>query len=334
MNTNTYFNLYSCCILVKGHKRTALCDLQRDKYELLPNVLYEILSKLVQKGKSILQIKEYFDHKYDNYIDEYFSFLESREYGFFSDQHLKFPKIDLKNYYEPKQLTNAIIDFGVSSTHTLSFVVSQLNICSCEALEIRYFYPIHYDELVKQLQETENSTLRDVEILIEFNDSYSFENLLQLRLNFPRLRKITLYNSQKNKILVHDEIYIIYTKNNISSENCCGVVNHWYFISKTDVFLEALNFNSCLNKKISIDKHGEIKNCPSMTKSYGNIKNTTLITVLKNTDFTNIWKITKDKIKVCKDCEFRYLCQDCRAYITDLQDIYSKPSKCKYNPYE
>ena len=334
MTTDTYFNLYSCCIPVKGYKRMVLCDLQRDKYELLPNALYEILAKFVTKGKSILQIKEYFNHKYDNYIDEYFSFLESKEYGFFSNQYLKFPKINFKKNYEPKQITNAIIDFIYSSKHTLEIVIPQLNTCSCEALEIRYFYPLHCDELAKQLQLTEDSALRDVEVLVEFDNSYSMENLLKLRQKFSRLRKVTVYNSQKNKILEHEEIYIIYTKKNISSENYCGIINRWYFVSKTDVFSEALNFNSCLNKKISIDKHGNIKNCPSMKKSYGNIENNSLIDILNNTDFAEIWKIKKDNIKVCKDCEFRYICQDCRAYIADPQDIYSKPSKCNYNPYE
>ena len=39
------------------------------------------------------------------------------------------------------------------------------------------------------------------------------------------------------------------------------------------------------------------------------------------------------KIHVCKDCEFRYICTDCRAYIEDPNDILSKPLKCGYNPY-
>lgn len=40
-----------------------------------------------------------------------------------------------------------------------------------------------------------------------------------------------------------------------------------------------------------------------------------------------------DQIHICKDCEFRHICTDCRAYIEDPDDIYSKPLKCGYNPY-
>jgi SPASM domain peptide maturase of grasp-with-spasm system len=120
----------------------------------------------------------------------------------------------------------------------------------------------------------------------------------------------------------------------VNSEKYCGVVSPWYFVSKTETFCESLNFNSCLNRKISVDKNGEIKNCPSMLKSYGNITETNLIDVIENTDFKIIWEIKKDEIEVCRDCEFRYLCGDCRAYLTDSNNVYSKPLKCNYNPYE
>lgn len=75
------------------------------------------------------------------------------------------------------------------------------------------------------------------------------------------------------------------------------------------------------------------KNCPSMKESYGNIKDTTLIEALEKPGFKKYWNITKDQINVCKDCEFRYICTDCRAYLEDPDDIYSKPLKCGYNPY-
>ena len=40
-----------------------------------------------------------------------------------------------------------------------------------------------------------------------------------------------------------------------------------------------------------------------------------------------------DKIIVCKDCEFRYICTDCRIFIKDNNNIYSQPLHCNYNPY-
>lgn len=40
------------------------------------------------------------------------------------------------------------------------------------------------------------------------------------------------------------------------------------------------------------------------------------------------------QIDTCKLCEFRYMCHDCRIYITDKDNIFSKPLKCSYDIYK
>jgi len=70
-----------------------------------------------------------------------------------------------------------------------------------------------------------------------------------------------------------------------------------------------------------------------MEKSFGNISSISLKEIISNENFSRLWTINKDEIKVCQDCEFRYVCTDCRAYIENKEDIYSKPLKCGYNPY-
>ncbi|GEN75154.1 hypothetical protein CHA01nite_08940 [Chryseobacterium hagamense] len=75
-----------------------------------------------------------------------------------------------------------------------------------------------------------------------------------------------------------------------------------------------------------------------MCQSFGNIENTTLEEALSKKDFKKYWNITKDDIEICKDCEFRYICTDCRAFTeaalrSDQGLDISKPLKCGYNPY-
>jgi SPASM domain peptide maturase of grasp-with-spasm system len=127
--------------------------------------------------------------------------------------------------------------------------------------------------------------------------------------------------------------YIVQVKDSISREICCGVIASHYFITHLQAISESLHHNSCLNRKIAIDIDGNIKNCPSMSQSFGNIRDTTLREALDHPDFKKYWNITKDQIAVCKDCEFRYICTDCRAYLENPEDQYSKPLKCGYNPY-
>lgn len=63
------------------------------------------------------------------------------------------------------------------------------------------------------------------------------------------------------------------------------------------------------------------------------VKTSILWEALEHPDFKKYWYIHKDQIEVCKDCEFRYICTDCRAYLEDPDNLYSKPLKCGYDPY-
>lgn len=75
-----------------------------------------------------------------------------------------------------------------------------------------------------------------------------------------------------------------------------------------------------------------------MPQNFGNIKDISLEEALHDKDFKKYWNLTKDKVEVCKDCEFQYICTDCRAYTERTHkdesglDI-SKPLKCGYDPY-
>jgi len=74
-----------------------------------------------------------------------------------------------------------------------------------------------------------------------------------------------------------------------------------------------------------------------MAESFGNIQDTTLEEALNKEGFKKYWDITKDQIEVCKDCEFRYICTDCRAYVEKPEaplsfGYYSK--KCVLKEFE
>ncbi len=70
-----------------------------------------------------------------------------------------------------------------------------------------------------------------------------------------------------------------------------------------------------------------------MQASFGNVTTTTLSDALYTEGFRDKWNIRKDQIEVCRDCELRYVCTDCRAYLSDTSNMFSKPFKCSYNPY-
>jgi len=72
-----------------------------------------------------------------------------------------------------------------------------------------------------------------------------------------------------------------------------------------------------------------------LKNSFGNIKDENLRSVVDSVDFQLLWNANKDKIEVCKDCEFRYMCVDSSPLIFDInKQSYNRFEPCKYNPYE
>lgn len=333
--TNTYFRVFTSCLLVNGHSRSLICDVQRTDYQLIPNSLFEILTNF--PNKSIEEIKVSYSNEFDETIDEYLDFLVQKEYIFYyeKDELELFPEIDL-TWDNPSIITNAIVDIDKNSSHNFVEIINQFELLGTKHFQLRCYEikPLSFFE--KILNELEERAILSVEFIIKASEETNFENLENLTDKFPRLHNLIVHSSNENEIAKIDSTRIgniIFTNQVIDNQSHCGIISPDYFSINIQTFTESQKHNTCLNRKISIDINGEIKNCPSMTKSYGNIKDTTLKEAIEKPGFKDIWFIKKDQIEVCKDCEFRHICTDCRAYIQDPNNIYSKPAKCSYDPY-
>ncbi len=324
--------LFSNCIPVKGYNRSVICDTQRNQVKLIPNSLYNILSNY--QSHSTNQIKKLYDNKFNSTIDEYIEFLLENELIFFTDTPENFPKLNL-DWHTPFQITNAIIDFDKESSYNIKEVICQLDDLNCKHIELRLFNisPKSVTENVLQLLKKIRSIIYSVNIICD-SKYESVKFWVNLMKNYTRAHNVILHSSEKHEqINPFPERNIITTDKKINSKNNCGVISIRYFAVNIKNFTESKYYNSCLNRKISIDVNGDIKNCPSIPQNFGNIKGTTLEEAMNHKDFKKYWNITKDEIEICKDCEFRYVCTDCRAYIEKPENIYSKPLKCGYSPY-
>ncbi len=211
-----------------------------------------------------------------------------------------------------------------------------MEILNCKALQLRFFCKKNVDEIQTILNLVKLSRLQDIEIIMLYNKDIKDKDYENLFMNNQRMSIFYIYSSIFEKTVFADKQKqhpIIYSTEKINDNSFCGNIHPNNFSVNLKYFTESQKHNTCLNRKISIDVNGEIKNCPSMPKSYGSIKDTTLKEAMEKPGFKDLWFIHKDKIEVCKDCEFRHICTDCRAYIKDPKNIYSQPAKCKYNPY-
>ncbi|UKB84598.1 grasp-with-spasm system SPASM domain peptide maturase [Chryseobacterium sp. MEBOG06] len=331
-----YFNLFSNILITKGISRILISDLQRNISELYHLELYEIIEEL--KINSIENILQNYDQESQKVLWEYIDFLLENEYGFITenDWNHNFPSLSFE-YHDYNKISDLFIELGnIDILYKIQ--------ASIESLEIRYLiiysqinFPL--EDFLKIDQLFSHTPLENIEIYSPFHSDINLAFVENLENNTSRISNLTFYscNNVPFKTRKNFRFIIHFSPENLKIFSC-GKVDIKHFNTNLPKVLEALNHNSCLHKKIGIDINGNIKNCPLMPESYGNINNSSLEDALAKPDFKRYWNLTKDGIEICKDCEFRYVCTDCRAYTerthTDKNRLdISKPLKCGYNPY-
>lgn len=102
-------------------------------------------------------------------------------------------------------------------------------------------------------------------------------------------------------------------------------------------FFHNLECHPCIGNIITISNSGDVFTCPTIRDyKFGNIKNKKLYMVFnkKMDEINELWKLNLDKVKKCTDCEFRYICIDCRSLEKSLTGKLKEKILCNYNPEE
>jgi len=331
----TYFRLYNSCVITKGANRSLLLDFERGALEFLPNELSSLVTKLADKV-SFEEITKNYSKKNVKILQSYLEHLISNEYGFYLDycEWERFLDYETK-FRTPKKISNAIIEIDGCKNY-INDILNELQDVGCNNIHLISYQKLNPKELLEILKFFTDSIFASVELTFRYSEEYSIEFMEKLSRDFFRITEITLHNSNEDLTYPLSKRLLFrlnFSKKIIKSFNSCGKVDPKYFNYNPTKFLEAQSFNSCLNCKLSIDINGNIKNCPAINESFGNILDVNIKDVIQNPNHKKLWNISKDDIDVCKDCEFRYICTDCRAFIENPNDDYSKPLKCGYNPY-
>lgn len=334
MDVKTPFMLYPTCQPTMGKTRSLICDLERQKYFLIPNILFEILTnKELNTISDVLIQYAGDDNKNTDTILEYFDYLIQNDLILFSQNRSYYAEPEMAYFY-PGYISNCIIDVGDSSFSNVILTIRQMDELFCRSLQIRAYCNLSLNQLEVINSECEGTVLEWIEIIMPFNNNISIDELIKICIGNERLRLLVLYGYTQDEIIWQHpgRCRITGITQIIDSNKHCGVVNSAYFSPNLATVSESKNFNSCLNLKVGIDVKGFIKNCPSLEKIYGHISSVKIIDAIKSNEFRDMWSINKEVVYKCKECEFRYICTDCRAYLEDPKDIYSKPLKCGYDP--
>jgi SPASM domain peptide maturase of grasp-with-spasm system len=334
---NKYLILFGNCTLTKGVNQSIIQDLQAGTYFRIPNSLADLIT-LFEKD-SIEAVKSKFTIEENEIIDEYIEFILKNNLGFLVEKELlpSFPKISI-DWQSPFEITNSIFDYSNHNAKYFESFLTQIQQLQCEFLEMRIFNLINQSELLQILSLISESNIKGVSFYVRYNSlckefDYFNEIISKIKISPGYLHFIFFDCPLKFKYQdSSNEIFIETTEEHISDMHC-GFISKKSFAVNIKTYTESQNFNTCLNRKISVDKKGNIKNCPSIATSYGNIKSHSLSDAIATLGFKKLWDIDKSQVSVCKTCEFRYICTDCRAYLQEPEDIYSKPLKCGYDPF-
>lgn len=334
-----FLKLFNSVKITKGAKNSIIFDANNGFLRLIPNTFFDLLSN---EMRNYSRLKKKLDNDTLEVLDEYLNFITDNNLGFIVYSKKKLLSFQgVSNFNETLSNCDYLI-LDVNNSNILNDnLIQQICTLNIKYLQFRFLDKVEVDEIIKVISIIEifnDSNINEISIVVKYNTKLLFfikENYFKISNKFLHF---VLHSSNEQDFQILDHVYLTFINNTIGIPLGCGVINLKNVNLNRIFYLEAQQHNSCLNKKISIDSEGNIRNCPSMPQSFGNIKDTTLEEALSHPDFKKYWNLTKDTIEVCKDCEFRYICTDCRAYTERTHENkegldISKPLKCGYNPY-
>lgn len=92
--------------------------------------------------------------------------------------------------------------------------------------------------------------------------------------------------------------------------------------------------NKCWLNNLAIDINGDVIPCIK-AKNFvlGNTRESSVKEIINNNRIDEYWYLNKDKIETCRQCEFRYACDDCRLNAFKYAGrIDSRYPFCSYDP--
>lgn len=325
---NKEFKLFSNCFSVKGVNRGAIIDLQRKNYYILPNQVIDFINEY--SGKKIYHLFQ--DFKEDKTIlKKYIRYFLNNELVILDNDINLYPAIS-NNFERPYSLDTITLDLNLPILTLKDFLVIQLDNLGISCLRL-ISDDFNLKKIVDTLRFVDKSKIRTIVIFIKHKDGLETE-LVKLKKMFSRITEIIFYDVVK---INNSEVKkFIYEKKTLSEALSMTIFNQDDFVLSIENFNESLSFNTAYNRSFFIDHNGDIKRHIEDQSIFGNIGTDDLNEVVDNNEVKKFWAISKDKILVCKDCEFRYICPDGSIPFKekDADSFYSTKTKCNYDPYK
>lgn len=334
--------LFADCVPVKGHTASAIYDLTRGKISTFPSEYFPLF-ELFRTQRLGALLDTFAENERAN-LHDFVGFLFGNEYATFVDDLAPFLEIP-STWDAPCSIQNAIVDVNTQH-HDYRRIISDLDVLGCEHLQVRSYSPLFaISDVVELARLCQGTSIQALQAIILHDPMSSDDDYVSAVTSNRILASLVVHSANQNRRIRIDHgaqgtsadlvaVEIEMTTKKLESALDCGSISKKELLRpSTSTFNELRHFNGCLNRKISVDENGQVRNCPAMGKSFGDHRSVVLSDIVAAPSFQRAWRARKDEIKVCQDCQYRYACTDCRAFLEDPGTDDSKPLKCGYDPY-
>lgn len=324
------FKLFTNCFPVKGANTGIIIDIQRKSYYIVPNQIIDLINEY--SGEKIYNLfQDFKDNK--NTLKQYMKYFIDNELVIITEDSSQFPAIN-NDFEVPFIIDTITINMNGNINDIKQFLEIEIDLLGVSCLKLLYA-DFDLKKTIEILNLLETSKIKTIILFIKYKKTIE-KQFIKLKSKFGRIVEIIFYNIDQEALSDKQEDKFNYDRRNLYQILSMKVEDQNHFVLNIDAFNESLKFNSAYNRTIYIDDYGKIKRHLQDDISFGNINQTNLADAIERNEFKEFWAISKDKIKICKDCEFRYICPDgsipYKEKKTDI--LYSTKTKCNYDPYQ
>lgn len=311
MKENDFYVLYSHNIAVKGSDKSAIYNLHKGRITFVPGSLIEIIEAL--RHNSIGGLREQISSDADReQYDKYLQFLERNHLGMFLSNPEQFPPMD-KQWMVPYEVMTAVLEYDCKDRkYDLERTLRELDGIGCNFLEIRVF-DTDMSFLRKVLEGLSFSGIRSISLLLEYVPDIEQE-LGDLFDKNEKLECILVFNAPLHPMELHGP-NIAFTEASIDDRSL--QIDGDEYIINTKYFMEAQEFHPYFNRKVVIDRNGDLKNDLLFNKTFGNVNSSEIKDILESTDYKEIWEACPDRVIEYQGDALRY----CRIYTDSLRKV-------------
>lgn len=320
------YKMFSSCISVKGVIRSIIYDLNRKKYEFIPN---DLALKLT--AEDLLSLDP-----------DYIKYLEEKEFLFKLPDNitqLAFPKLSMK-WYSPFLINNTIINIDNIDVSKFKDYYDLIDSTACKHYLLVGFEENSIKKIQLLLDVFLESKTKSITLFVKHSNEYSVNNVKYITKKYLRLKSLIIHSAKfRNTIHNSNDIYgvITYTDKEYRYKNNCFKLKKEHLTVDLRLFTECQKHNPYFNRKLYIGNKGEIKNAPECEEQFGYIQDIKdaeeLKQIIAQPSFQKYWYVSPDMIDVTKDSELRYMCVDNRLPYQRKDGSWYYKEEPSYNPY-